>query len=281
MSRPLRIEFKGALYLITSRGNAKQDIYMNGEDREVFLDILGNTISRMGWICHGYCLMINHYHLIIETPEANLSKGMRLLNGVYTQTFNRRHDGAGHLFQGRFKSILVEKKAYLKELARYVALTPVLANITEKAEDYPWSSYRSTAGLDAREKWLNVDPILSCFDRSKKLARTLYMEFVEEGLKLRMDLEKEIRHQVFLGSAEFIAELQENYSFGKDLSEIPWGQKKNPMKTFEYFDVEYSNRKEAMARAYLSGQFTLKEVGNHFGVHYSTVSKAVKEFEKK
>lgn len=280
MSRPLRIEFEGALYHVISRGNAKQDIYLNEEDREKFLDILETTISRMQWICHGYCLMANHYHLILETPEANLSKGMRLLNGVYTQSFNRLYNRVGHLFQGRFKSILVEKTTYLKELTRYVVLNPVRAGIVQRAEDYQWSNYRATAGLEARPKWLNVNWTLSCFDRAKKRAKPLYVDFVEEGLKTGMDLEKEIKHQIFLGSEDFISDLQETYSLGKDLSEVPRKQKQDPLKTLDYFKGKYSDRNEAMARAYLSGQFTLKEVGDHFGVHYSTVSKALKGFEK-
>ena len=170
MARPLRIEFAGALYHITARGNAQQDIYLTDDDREQFLEILQRVNDRHQWQCHAYCLMSNHYHLLIETPDANLSKGMRQLNGVYTQSYNRKHDRAGHVFQCRFKGILVEKDSYLLELARYIAFNPVRAGRVRSAKDWTWSSYRATAGqcqpprfqrrpgywviLQKREEWL-------------------------------------------------------------------------------------------------------------------------------
>ncbi len=119
MSRPIRIEFSGALYHVTSRGDRREAIYEDDEDRIRFLEILQNVITDFNWTCHAYCLMTNHYHLVIETPDANLSKGMRQLNGVYTQASNRRHQRSGHLFQGRYKAILVDADAYLLELSRY------------------------------------------------------------------------------------------------------------------------------------------------------------------
>ena len=125
MARPLRLEFPHALYHVTARGNAQQDVYLDDDDRELFLCVLAEVIDRFRWICHAYCLMGNHYHLLIETPDANLSLGMRQLNGVYTQRFNRHHNRAGHLFQGRFKAILVERYSYLLELARYIVLNPL------------------------------------------------------------------------------------------------------------------------------------------------------------
>src|SRR4030042_5793823 len=129
MARPLRIEFPGAVYHVTSRGNARQTIFIDDEDRGGFLDLLSIVVERFNWICHAYCLMGNHYHLLIETPDGNLSKGMRELNGIYTQHFNRRHGRVGHVFQGRFKAILVEKDSYLLELCRYIVLNPVRAGI--------------------------------------------------------------------------------------------------------------------------------------------------------
>ena len=146
MARPLRIEFPGAVYHVTSRGNARQKIYRNDEDRETFLATLGWVVERFGWICHSYCLMDNHFHLLIETPLPNLSRGMRQLNGVYTQKFNRRHNRVGHLFQGRFKSIVAERDSYLLELARYIVLNPVRAKMVKAPEHYPWSSYRPILG---------------------------------------------------------------------------------------------------------------------------------------
>ncbi len=135
MSRPLRIEFAGAFYHVTSRGNGRKSIYRDGEDRSSFLQVLHKVNQRCHWLCHAYCLMDNHYHLIIETPEGNLSRGMRQLNGVYTMYFNRRHRSVGHIYQGRYKAILVEKESYLLEVCRYVTLNPVRAGLVKRPED--------------------------------------------------------------------------------------------------------------------------------------------------
>jgi REP element-mobilizing transposase RayT len=151
MARPLRLEFAGALYHVTARGNERRCIFLANldDDRSRFLEILGQTCDRFRWICHAFCLMTNHCHLLVETPDANLSVGMRQLNGVYTQHVNRGRERVGHLFQGRFKGILAEKDGYLLEIARYVVLNPVRANIVGGPEDWPWSSYRATAGLES------------------------------------------------------------------------------------------------------------------------------------
>ena len=131
MARSIRIEYSGVLYHVTSRGDRREDIYEDDLDRELFLDIFGQVVDGWNWVCHAYCLMSNHYHLVIETPDGNLSKGMRQLNGVYTQASNRRHRRTGHLFQGRYKAILVDADAYLLELTRYVVLNPVRAGIVK------------------------------------------------------------------------------------------------------------------------------------------------------
>jgi putative transposase len=141
MARPLRIEFSGALYHITSRGDRREAIYEDDTDRESFLETLAEVVERFNWVCHAYCLMSNHYHLIVETPDANLSKGMRHLNGVFTQVSNRRHNRTGHLFQGRFKGIIVDQDSCLLELTRYVVLNPVRAKMVKDPGDWPWSSY--------------------------------------------------------------------------------------------------------------------------------------------
>ncbi|MFT6915583.1 MAG: putative transposase [Motiliproteus sp.] len=147
MARPLRLEFAGALYHVTSRGDRREDIYENDNDRDEFLSVLAAVCETYNWVCHAYCLMSNHYHLLIETPDANLSKGMRQLNGVYTQRYNHSHGRVGHVFQGRYKAILVEKENYLIDLSRHIVLNPVRAAMVFTAGDWPWSSYRATAGL--------------------------------------------------------------------------------------------------------------------------------------
>jgi putative transposase len=160
MARPLRIEYPGAVYHLTSRGNAQLPIYEDTKDRLDYFEILEEVVARFNWVCHAYCLMDNHYHLLIETPDGNLSGGMRQLNGVYTQRFNIRHYRAGHIYQGRFKSILVEKQSHLLELCRYVVLNPVRANMAKHPGNYRWSSYKATAGITKKPPFLAIDWIL-------------------------------------------------------------------------------------------------------------------------
>ena len=141
MSRALRIEYAGALYHVTSRGDRREDIYEDDVDRQAFMELLEDVCNSYNWDCHAYCLMSNHYHLLLETPDANLSKGMRQLNGVYSQKYNVRHKKVGHVFQGRYTAILVEKESYLLELSRYIVLNPVRAKIVSKPNDWRWSNY--------------------------------------------------------------------------------------------------------------------------------------------
>ena len=149
MARPLRLEFPGAIYHLTARGDRREDIFADDADRERLLQVFAECVARFGWVCHAYCLMDNHYHFLVETPLPNLARGMRQLNGIYTQRFNRRHGHSGHLFQGRYQAILVEKDSYLRELARYVVLNPVRARLVKRPEQWRWSSYRASAGMDA------------------------------------------------------------------------------------------------------------------------------------
>ena len=141
MVRPLRLEFPGALYHVTSRGDRQEVIYKGDDDRWLYFEVLREVYRRYRWRVHAYCLMDNHYHLLIETPDANLSQGMRHLNGVYTQRYNRQHGRVGHGFQGRYKAILVQKDSYVLELARYIVLNPVRVHLVREAKDWPWSSY--------------------------------------------------------------------------------------------------------------------------------------------
>ena len=181
MARPLRIEFDGALYHVTSRGNDRRAIFKDDGDRELFLRTLAQVTERFHWICHAYCLLNNHYHLVIETPDGNLSKGMRQLNGVYTQAFNKRHRRVGHIFQGRFKGILVQKDSHFLEVCRYVVLNPVRAKTVGQPHQWKWSSYRATIGNAHPHGCLTVDEILSHFGRRKAAAQRKYGEFVQAG----------------------------------------------------------------------------------------------------
>jgi putative transposase len=275
MARPVRIEFPGALYHITSRGDGQDDIYRSDDDRRLFLAIFENVCTRYGWVVHAYCLMDNHYHLLVETPNGNMAKGMRQLNGVYTQAFNRTHGRVGHVFQGRYKSILVEKDAYLLELARYIVLNPVRARMVRSAKEWPWSSYRATAGQGEEAEWLNTDWILSSFGRQKGQAMARYREFVAEGKNQPSPWEK-LRNQVYLGSEAFVEKLQSRLDAGMDLREIPIQQRRPPPKPLHSYSTNGQNRNAAIAAAYASGGYSMKEIGDHFGLHYSYISRIVK-----
>lgn len=277
MSRPLRIEYAGAVYHLTSRGNARQDIYLDDDDRRDFLDLLAGVCRRHGWLCHSYCLMSNHYHLLIETPDCGLSKGMKLLNGQYTQAFNKRHRRVGHVFQGRFKAILVERDSYLLELCRYIVLNPVRARMVRTARDWPWSSYRALVGRVEPVAALTTDWVLRNFGRQRKKSIEGYRAFVAEGKNQPSPWES-LTNQIYLGSDTFVEDAQCQLSLGQSLVDIPRPQKQSPPKELHYY-VDKFEAKEGMARAYLSGHYTLTVVGEAFGVSYATVSRAAKAFE--
>ena len=225
MSRPLRIEFAGALYHVTSRGDRQEDIYQSNDDREVFLNIMSDVCERYNWVIHAYCLMSNHYHLLVETPDQNLSKGMRQLNGVYTQAFNRNNKRVGHVFQGRYKAILVQKESYLLELARYIVLNPVRARMVRFVKEWPWSSYRATIGETEPVNGLVVDWILSSFSENKLKAIERYREFVSQGRNQPGPWEG-LKNQIYLGSEAFVDEMQCKISPEASLSDIPAIQKR-------------------------------------------------------
>ena len=275
MARPLRIEFAGALYHVTSRGDKKAEIYLNDGDREQFLNTMKEVCSRFNWVIHAYCLMDNHYHLLVETPESNLSLGMRQLNGVYTQKFNRMHDRVGHVFQGRYKSIIVQKESYLLELSRYIVLNPVRARMVRSAKNWPWSSYRATIGVAESQGGLNTDWLLAGFAKRKSTAIERFKEFVAEG-KNQPSPWKELANQVFLGSEQFISDVRKHIPNDKDLSEIPSSQKRPLAKPLSYYSENTVDRDKAIALAFESGAYSMKQIGEHFGLHYSRISRIVK-----
>ena len=203
MSRPLRPEFPDAVWHVTCRGNERREVFRDDGDRERFLSILGRTVSLFRWRLHAFVLMGNHYHLLVETPEPTLSRGMRQLNGVYTQSFNRAHERVGHLFQGRFKAILVEKEAHLLELCRYVVLNPVRARMVPAAKAWPWSSYRATAGLMEAPDWLETGWTLEQLGTSRRSAVAAYRRFVAEGTLEDYRPWENLRGQIYLGSEKF------------------------------------------------------------------------------
>jgi putative transposase len=176
MSRPLRLDHAGALWHVTSRGNERKDIFRDDVDRQRWMDLLGRTADTYSWRIHAYVQMGNHFHIVVETPEPTLSLGMRQLNGVYAQWFNRRHDRVGHLFQGRFHAFLVDREPYLLEVVRYVVQNPVRAGMVRRAADWRWSSHRAMAGMIPAPSWLDTS-VLVHFGRSRRR----YSEFVAES----------------------------------------------------------------------------------------------------
>lgn len=278
MSRPLRIELAGGLYHITSRGDRREDIYLQDSDREKWLGLLGQVCERFNWKCHAYCLMSNHYHIVIETIEGNLSRGMRQLNGVYTQYFNQAHQRVGHVYQGRYKGILVEKDSYLLELSRYVVLNPVRAGMVKKVGDWPWSSYPSMIGVAPAPQWLETNWLLSQFSVQRKRAVAKYIDFVGEGIGLP-SLWSELTQQIYLGGESFIKKMHKKLDKNIDLNEIPRAQRRPMAKPLQYYATKYHDSKRGMVEAFITGDYTMKEIADHFQVHYSTVSRTIKKAE--
>ncbi len=274
MTRPLRIEYTGALYHVTSRGDRQDDIFVSDDDRISFLEILGQVVETYNCLIHAYCLMDNHYHLLIETPDANLAKGMRQLNGVYTQTSNRNNNRVGHVFQGRYKAILVQRDAYLLELARYIFLNPMRTRMVRKAKDWPWSSYLDIAGLREAPRWLHTDWLLATFGRRLSSARLKYQQFVAEGKNQSPPWEF-LRNQIFLGSDAFVSELLEKIDGDRDLSEVPESQRREKPRPLDDYAKIAGNRNESIVVAYASGGYNLKQIGDYHGLHYSRVSRIV------
>jgi len=279
MARPLRIEFPGAFYHVTGRGNARMAVVEDDTDRQGFVDLVASMIERYDWRCYAYCLMDNHYHLLIETPEANLSRGMRQLAGVYTQRFNRRHGRVGHLFQGRFKAILVDQQAYLLELCRYVVLNPVRAGMVPSADRYRWSSYRATVGRCRPPTWLQIDWVLAQFGQSRAAAQTRYRQFVREGVG-KASPWGALQGQVVLGKEGFLEQLAPLLQGSADLQEIPLAQRRadRPALATLFAGVPEAGRAERDRRireAHLLHGYTLKAIGDHLGLHYATISRLV------
>lgn len=261
------------MYHITSRGNAREKIFFIDADREGFLDILGQVVDRYGWICHAYCLMSNHYHLLVETPNANLSRGMRHLNGVYTQWVNRHMKRTGHVFQGRFKSILVEKESHLLELARYVVLNPVRAKMVRSPRDWKWSSYRATARQIERPSFLTVDWILGQFDKDLKKAPQQYRRFVRQGRGA--EVWSQLRRGNLLGSDDFVGQLAPLLDEQSAATEIPRDQRLAARPSLEELFANVSDKRsrdERICEAVRVYEYLLREVAAYTGLHYSTIS---------
>lgn len=278
MARPLRIEFAGAVYHVTSRGNERKDIFRDDEDRRLFMDILRRVNEKYNWLCHAYCLMDNHYHIAIETPDGNLSRGMRQLNGIYTQVFNKRHDRVGHIFQGRYKAIIIQKDSHLLEVCRYIVLNPVRAGVVKWPGKWQWSSYRAMTGKSSVHPCLTTDWILGQFGERKISAVKSYVEFVAAGIG-KNELWEQVKGQILLGQEDFASQFVVGGKEG-DIKEIPRSQRHlSRLSLSKLFDgIKRQNKgqrnKRIIEAVYRHG-YSQREVADFLNLHYSTVSVVV------
>lgn len=281
MARPLRIEYPGAVYHITARGNEKKTIFKDDTDRGVFLNTLVQVNKRYNWLCHAYCLMGNHYHLLIETPDGNLSIGMRQLNGMYTQTFNKRHLRAGHLLQGRYKAILIQKDSHLLEACRYVVLNPVRAGLVKHPGDWIWGSYNSTAGKGIPHACLTLDWILGQFNNTLDKAEKEYKEFVSHGVGDK-SIWVDVKGQSILGDDEFVDGLKDHLKKYKDIPDIPKSQRYLNRPSLEEIFKEgvlqdKRNRNEKILEAVEKYGYRQREVADYLGIFFTSVSRIMKD----
>jgi REP element-mobilizing transposase RayT len=270
MSRPLRIEFAGALYHVMARGNAREAIFADDDDRQAFVMNLARVCERFAWRAWAWCLMGNHYHLLIETLEPTLSRGMREVNGVYTQTFNRRHERVGHVLQGRYKALLVDKDGYLLELVRYIVLNPVRAGACESADAWAWSSYRAVMGQAVPMKRLAVDATLSMFSTDCAAARRQFARFVRQGIGKEAPPD---RQQLYVGSDQFVERMMSRAPSAP--AEVP--RRQRAARSLTSYARDADDRDSAIRAAYATGAYTLKAIGEHFGLHYATVSRIARK----
>lgn len=281
MARPLRVEFEGAVYHVTSSGNAGQDLFVDDRDRLRFLDVLSGVVDQFGWICHAYCLMSNHYHLLVETPCANLSRGMKHLNGVYTQTSNRRHKQPGHIFQGRFKSILIEKDNYLLQVARYVVLNPVRAKMVKHARQWTWSSYRATAGEISSPGFLTLDWLLAQFHDDHDRAYLAYRHFVAEGIGV--PIWDGLSGGFILGSEVFCERMKPLLRDAVRSKEIPRVERMLAKPTLQelFNGAEHDKhlRNERIHEAMRQHDYTLRQLQDYLGLHYASISRIARSMD--
>jgi putative transposase len=279
MARPLRVEFPGGIYHVTARGNGRQPIFEDDADRGRFLTVLASVVGRYHVLCHAYCLMGNHYHLLVETPEGNLSHAMRQLNGVYSQGFGRRHGRPGHVLEGRFNAQIVDREGYLREVCRYVVLNPVRAGLVAHPGQWPWSSYRATVGEAPVPPYLTVDWVLALGETTlRATAERRYRQFVEAGLAEAADALDRFSSRLVVGGDAFLAQLRARAHAATALVEVPRAQRFAMRPALAALFAGVSSRDDRDARCALAVRdhgYTIKEVADFLGLHYSTVSRAL------
>lgn len=285
MTRPLRIDFPDALYHVTSRGDRREPIFVDDADRLAFLDVLELGCERFEAEVHAYCLMGNHYHVVVATPQGNLSALMRHLNGVYTQRFNRRHGKVGHVFQGRFKAILVDRDAYLLAVCRYVDLNPVRARMVAAPGDWPWSSYRALTGAAAAPPWLCAGVLHALL-----LGRTpvtvadwrdaagAYAAWVEAGRDTPL-WATGLRQQIYLGDERFVERMQARAEARRlAADEVPRAQRA-AAHSLQHWLAVCATREEAVLRAHRESGLTMAAIGRELGLSGARVSQLIARAE--
>ncbi len=285
MTRPLRIEFPGAVYYVTSRGDRREPIFDDDVDRQAFIDVLALALKRFDACALAFCLMDNHYHLVLHTRQPNLSVLMHLVNGVYTQAYNRRHAKVGHLFQGRFKAILVDRDAYLLEVCRYVDLNPVRAAMVVEPAQWPWSSYQVHTGLAAALPWLDTSAVhgyllghdvVSGCDRA--LAANRYAALVAQGKDVRL-WDEALKGQIYLGDESFMTRMQALLAPEQvAASDVPGIQRRPPPLSLEQL-LNHHPRNEAIAQAHIVGGHSMSSIAKAVGLSVSRVSRIVRGWE--
>jgi REP element-mobilizing transposase RayT/DNA-directed RNA polymerase specialized sigma24 family protein len=287
MARPLRIEFPGAVYHVTARGDRREDIFVDDQDRHALLDVVAQALGRFDAQMLAYCLMGNHYHFVLHTRQANLSLLMRQINGVYTQAFNRRHDKVGHLFQGRFKAILVDRDAYLLEVCRYVELNPVAARIVRKPQAWPWSSYRAHVGQENVPGWLDTDGLHGyLLGRSvrttaeRRRAADRYADLVAATPTHSSLWDTALRQQIYLGDEAFVDRMQAlaepQNSADRD---IPKAQRRKA-RSLDQWLSSCPTREEALYRAHTESALSMSAIARELGLSVSRVSRLIARAEQ-
>jgi len=292
VARPLRIQYAGAFYHVTSRGNERKAVFRNDRDREKFLSYLQSAHERYGGIIHVYCLMDNHYHLLLGTPRGNLSEILHHINGAYTTYFNVKRQRSGHLFQGRYKAILVEKDAYCQELSRYIHLNPLRGGMVKDLMRYPWSSYPYYIGLKKKPSWLETGDILGYFGHEGVRAQRKYRSYVEEAIGIELkDPLATVFASTFLGSREFIKQVRQSTKIleDPDTRNIPVlkALKERPSlgeirrRVGDVVGVKDSLfRKFCIHVSHRYGGFSLREIGRFYAMKESAVSQASGRFKE-
>ena len=285
MARALRIEFEGALYHTINRGVGRMTIFHNDKDWQKFLSFQERVVKQFNWICHAYCLMGNHYHILIETPDPNLARGMKILNQLYSQFYNWKYQRTGTVFQDRYKAWLVDKEEKFLDNSRYIVNNPVEANMVQHPSEWLYSSFRATRGIEKAPKYLETDFLLRHFSSSRKKAQNMYEEFVLAGIGMESPL-KEAKNQIFIGSDSFIRETMLRIDSKDKLRNLPRKQRMAGRPALnEIFNAKAirskKERNNTIQAAYEVHQYHLKEIGEHLNLNPNYLSHLLIEMRKK